>query len=154
MIPKGPSVANGDRQPDALRLLIVDDDARTRRALAAFLGTRDGMTVIAEASDGKEAIRSIRAQPPDVVLLDVRMPVMGGIEAARLIRRGWPKVKVIILTMYEDSRVQVHAIGVDAFMLKGGSVEDLVETIRSVAAPPRKRPEGTRQEGAIPAAVR
>ncbi len=121
-----------DCPPGKLRLLIVDDDARTRRALTAFLGTREGMTVIAEASDGQEAIEAIQAQVPDMVLLDVRMPVMGGLEAAQMIRRNWPEVKVIILTMYPDSRVQVHAIGVDAFMLKGGSVDDLVDTIRSV----------------------
>jgi DNA-binding NarL/FixJ family response regulator len=121
--------------PETLRLLIVDDDARTRHALAACLATREGMTVSAQAANGEEAIESIEAQPPDVVLLDVRMPVMGGIEAAQMIRKRWPQVKVIILTMYPDARFQVHAIGVDAFVLKGGSLEDLVDTIRSVGAP-------------------
>ncbi len=118
-----------------LRLLIVDDDARTRAALAAFLATQEDMVVIAEAADGQQAIKSVRNQVPDVILLDVRMPVMGGIEAAQMLKARWPQLKIIFLTMYPDSRVLVHAIGVNAFILKGGSTDDLVSTIRLVGAP-------------------
>ncbi len=118
-----------------LRLLIVDDDARTRAALAAFLATQEDMVVIAEAADGQQAIKSVRNQIPDVILLDVRMPVMGGIEAAQMLKARWPQLKIIFLTMYPDSRVLVHAIGVNAFILKGGSTDDLVSTIRLVGAP-------------------
>ncbi len=102
--------------------------------MAAYLATREGIRVIGEASNGQEAIDVMPVQVPDVVLMDVRMPRMGGLHAARILKDRWPRTKVIILTMYSSYREQAEEVGADAFMVKGGSIEDLVTTIRSITA--------------------
>ncbi len=119
--------------PKMLRLVVVDDDARTRGAMAAYLATRKGITVIAEAADGQEAINLIPVQVPDVILMDVRMPRLDGLHAARILKDRWPRTKVIILSMYPSYRADAEEIGADAFLVKGGTTEDLVSTIRAVA---------------------
>ena len=115
-------------------MLIVDDDPRTRDALAAYLSALDGIGVIQQASNGWEAIDTIQTQATDIVLMDIRMPRMDGMQAARILKAIWPQTKVIIHTMFPEYRTEALDMGADAFLVKGCSLEDLVSTIRSVAA--------------------
>ncbi len=117
-----------------LRLLIVDDDRRTRSALIAYLTALRGMTVIGEASNGEEAISVLQGGRPDLVLMDVRMPVMGGIETIRRIKDQWPNIKIVVLSVYAESRLEAEAAGADAFLLKGCPLERLITTLRFVAS--------------------
>jgi DNA-binding NarL/FixJ family response regulator len=130
----------------AIRVLIADDNARSRNGLRALLGTvrqnppialKSGVDVetwpqvevVGEAVDGREAVRQVGECRPDVVLMDVRMPVMDGLEASQYIKNYWPAVKVIALTMYGAYRAEALAAGVDAFLIKGSPVEELLEVI-------------------------
>jgi DNA-binding NarL/FixJ family response regulator len=117
-----------------VRVMVVDDNPRTRRAVVACLSTLDDMSVVVEASSGVEALDALEHETPDVVLMDVRMPGMGGIEATRIIKHRWPQIKVIILSMYSDYLVDATLAGADAFLNKGCSVEELTAAIRALAA--------------------
>lgn len=112
-----------------IRVLIVDDRRRSRDGLGAVLDTCPTMEVICEAPDGQEAVRLVEAYQPDVVLMDVKMPALDGIEATRHIKRNWPTVKVIILTMYPEYRTDALAAGADYFLLKGCMTTDLLGAI-------------------------
>jgi CheY-like chemotaxis protein len=115
-----------------LRLMIVDDNARTRGALAALASTLDWLNVTGEASNGEDAIEKVKLQLPDMVLMDVEMPVMDGLEATQIIKKNWPQVKVIVLTLYPDYCSQARKAGADAFLVKGCSMEEMTSTIRSL----------------------
>jgi DNA-binding NarL/FixJ family response regulator len=117
-------------------ILIVEDNLRARFALKALLSQQAGITVTAEASNGQEAINLIQKRIPDLVLMDVRMPVMDGLEATRIIKREWPGIKIIILTMYPDCQAEVLSEGADAFLVKGCSVEEMTGTIRALNLDP------------------
>ena len=110
-------------------LMIVDDNARARRALKAYLSGLRGFKVIAEASDGLEAVAKVQAQVPDVVLMDCRMPRMDGLEATRILKRRWHHIRVVILTLYPDCRRDAELAGADAFLLKGCSSEELTSVL-------------------------
>jgi DNA-binding NarL/FixJ family response regulator len=111
------------------RILIVDDSADVRRALSAFLSTLRRLKVICEASDGQEALEMIESQPPDIVLMDIKMPEVGGLDATRIIKKRWPKIKIIILTLYPDYLDQAQQAGADAFLVKGCPMEEISSTI-------------------------
>ncbi len=119
--------------PRQLGVMIVEDRPRARAAVAACISTLEGITVIAEASNGLEAIQMLETHAPDVVLMDLRMPFMGGLQATRILKKRWPHVKVVILSMYLDCEADAMAAGADRFLAKGGSLEELDSTIRSVA---------------------
>jgi DNA-binding NarL/FixJ family response regulator len=112
-----------------IRVLIVDDLPRTREGLKALLATYPEIEVIGEATDGQAALRLVEAYHPDVVLMDVRMPGMDGLEATRRIRDRWPEVRVIALTMYGEMRVDTLAAGSHVFLLKGGPIDELLMAI-------------------------
>jgi DNA-binding NarL/FixJ family response regulator len=114
------------------RILIVDDNTHVRKALSAFLSTLNWLKVICEASDGEEALGAIEKQTPDIVLMDVQMPIIGGLEATRVIKKRWPKIKIIILTLYPDYQAQAQQAGADAFLVKGCSMEEISSTICSL----------------------
>lgn len=114
-----------------IRVLIADDRLRSREGLRALLDTCEEIEVIGEASNGEEAVRMAEAGGPDVVLMDVRMPVMGGVEATRCIREKSPRTRVIILSLYTAYRISALAAGAAAFLVKGGPSEELLETIRN-----------------------
>jgi CheY-like chemotaxis protein len=122
------------------KILICDDDPRARQALKALLLvrelTRNGepssmMHVVGEARDGYEAVEFVKDFLPEVVVMDAFMPGMDGLEATRLIKKNWPEVRVVMLTMYADQRQAAVEAGADAFLLKGCLAETLFEAILS-----------------------
>lgn len=117
-----------------LRILIVDDNPRARGALSAFLSTMDGVNVSGEASNGEEALVHIEQRLPDIVLMDIQMPVMDGLQATRLIKKRWRQVKVIALTMYANYEAQAKEAGADAVIIKGCPAEEMKTTIRLLAS--------------------
>jgi DNA-binding NarL/FixJ family response regulator len=112
-----------------VRVLIADDQGPTRQGLRALLTLCPQVEVVGEAVDGREAVNLVAKRQPDVVLMDMQMPVMDGLEATRRIKEQWPEVRVVALTMYPKYRVDAVAVGVDAFLLKGNPTEVLQETI-------------------------
>ena len=115
-----------------IRVLIVDDQPLARAGFKAVLEASGGMEVVAEAENGEEAVRLARAHDPDVVLMDVRMPGMDGIEATRQM----PRQKVLILTTFglDDYIIEALRAGASGFLLKDAPVEELVRAVRTVAA--------------------
>ncbi len=93
------------------------------------MATWPTVEVVAEAADGREAVRLVEERRPAVVLMDARMPVLDGLEATRLIKGRWPEVKVVVLSMYSDYRAGALAAGADAFLVKGCPAEVLLGTI-------------------------
>lgn len=120
--------------PDTpIRVLIVDDHAMVRRGLAAFLKAKPDLRLVGEASDGAEAIVLCEQLQPEVVLMDLLMPEMSGMEATRMIRSRCPAVKVIALTSFDDRELvrEALAAGALSYLLKNVSAEDLAEAIRA-----------------------
>jgi DNA-binding NarL/FixJ family response regulator len=111
------------------RVLIADDRAQVREGLRNMLELDQGLEVVGEARNGREAVYLVGERTPDVVLMDVRMPVMDGLEAARLIKRGWPEVRVVVLTVHAAYRSEAFAAGADFFMTKGCPVRELLGVI-------------------------
>jgi DNA-binding NarL/FixJ family response regulator len=112
------------------RLVIADDSPHARHGQRALLETQPGIEVVGEATDGKEAVRLVEKIQPDSVILDVRMPGMNGLEATRLIKKQWPEIKVIVLSMYAAYQEKALTAGADAFLVKGCSVKELLDAIR------------------------
>ena len=112
-----------------MRVLIADDQRPTRQGLKALLALCPEVEVVGEAADGQESVARVAERHPDVVLMDMRMPVMDGLEATRRIKSQWPEVKVIALSMYPIYRAQAHAAGADVFLLKGCTAEELQAAI-------------------------
>jgi DNA-binding NarL/FixJ family response regulator len=121
---------------DPIRVLICDDDDLLRSALQMMLAADDGIAVVAEAADGRDAVALAREHAPDVALMDVRMPHLDGIEATRELLAAAPSTRVLILTTFEDDRYIFGALkaGASGFLLKRTSPEQLVAAIRTVAA--------------------
>ena len=109
-----------------LRILIVDDQQRARLSLKALLATRFQLIDTCEAVNGIEAIRCVEECKPDLVLMDIWMPEMDGIEATRIIKAKVAQLPVIVLSLYSEYRAAALAAGANAFLLKGESVEQLM----------------------------
>src|ERR687891_2904824 len=114
------------------RLLIADDHALVREGLRTMLSGEDGIDVIAEANDGQQALNVCRELKPDLVLMDVRMPVMDGLEATRKIKAEMPKTSVMMVTMHENSDYLFEAVkaGAAGYVLKDASGERLLSAVR------------------------
>ena len=112
-----------------VRVLIADDQRSARQGLRALLSLCPQVEVVGEAADGQEALRLVVECQPDVVLMDVQMPVMDGLEATKCLKCLCPEVRVVALTMYASYRTRALAAGADAFLLKGGPVEALQAAI-------------------------
>ena len=116
-------------------MLLVDDHPVVRRGLAALLGTLEEFEVVGEAEDGESAVREAQLTRPDVVLMDVRMPGMGGVEATRRIRKAVPEVAVLVLTMYDEDATVFTAMqaGAQGYLLKGAEQDEIADAIRAVS---------------------
>jgi DNA-binding NarL/FixJ family response regulator len=117
-----------------IRILLAEDHAAVRASLAAFFEAHDDFEVVATAADGREAVALAEELAPDFVLMDIRMPLLDGIEATRLIRAARPETRVILLSAYEqDGLVDAGAAaGAEGFMLKGVPGTELVAAIRKL----------------------
>jgi two-component system nitrate/nitrite response regulator NarL len=120
---------------DALRILLVDDHVLFRKGLARLLDAQPDFEVVGEAADGAEAIQRVQALRPDVVLMDLRMPVCDGLEATREIKRDHPSVRVVMLTVSEDDQDFFAAIrcGADGYLVKDMRPEGLFRELRGLA---------------------
>ena len=126
----------GDEPSAETRILIADDHDSFRSGLRAVLGTADGLLVVGEAASGSEAVSQVAALHPDVVLMDLTMPGMDGIEATRRIVDAAPHVAVLVLTMSDDDDSVFAAIqaGARGYLLKGAQRAELIRSVRAVAA--------------------
>jgi DNA-binding NarL/FixJ family response regulator len=118
--------------PSTLRVLVVDDDDKLRKTICDLLN-ESGFSVVGSACDGMEAVSLARELSPDVILLDMRMPNLDGLGAARLIRPVNPSVRFVMLSAYDDAALQHEArdIGVAAYLVKGCSLIELIEAIEA-----------------------
>lgn len=119
-----------------VRLVLVDDHPVVRRGLRALLDTIDEVEVVGEAADGEAAVREAQLLHPDVILMDIRLPVLDGVEATRRISAAVPEVAVLVLTMYDDDATVLTAMraGARGYLLKGAEQDEIVAAIRAVAA--------------------
>jgi len=114
-----------------MRVLLVDDVAQVRHDLCTILTLTEGIEIVGEASNGQEAINLVKTLHPDVVLLDLEMPVMDGQESTRHIKALDPSCRIIMLTVHGDSEVEQRALqaGIDSFIVKGAPIEDLIRAV-------------------------
>lgn len=120
---------------EALRILIADDQPITRSGLKALLAETGGVEVVGEAKDGEECVALAQETQPDVVLMDLRMPVLNGIEATRRIHRSQPHVGILVLTVFADDTSVFPAIraGARGYLLKDAAADELRQAIETVA---------------------
>jgi DNA-binding NarL/FixJ family response regulator len=131
-----------------IRVLLADDHKLVRAGIRSLLERLPDVEVIAEASDGREAIRLVEQNEPQIVLMDLAMPELNGLEATQHLARTFPKVRVIILSIYADEEHVYQALraGAAGYLLKGAATEELELAIRSVAqgetylSPPVSKP--------------
>ena len=119
----------------AIRVLLVDDHELVRQGIAAMLAKADDLQIVGEARTGREAVEYARRELPDVILMDVRMPDMDGLEATKKIKEERPRTAVVMLTMHENPAYLREAVraGAAGYLLKDVSREELVDAIRQVA---------------------
>ena len=119
-----------------LAILVVDDHPVVRNGLAALLRTIAGFRVVGEAADGETAVRAVAEHRPDIVLMDIRLPGIDGIEATRRIRESATDTRVLVLTMYDDDATVFTAMqaGASGYLLKDAEQDDIVRAVHSVAA--------------------
>jgi NarL family two-component system response regulator LiaR len=120
---------------DLIRIFIADNHAIVREGLRALLATEPDLELVGEASDGLHAVSKVRGLRPDVILIDMLMPRMDGLEAILEIRKDWPEAKIIVLTSFSDDEKVFSAIrnGALGYLLKESSPQDLLQAIHSVA---------------------
>ena len=119
-----------------VRILIVDDHELVRRGLRSILVTRPDWEICGEAADGTNAIEKARELRPDIVLLDITMPRVNGLDAARIIRRDVPRTKVIILSQYDESEMRSRAFeaGAQGYISKSDAARQLLIAIESLVS--------------------
>jgi len=128
--------------PNLIRILTVDDHSLLRKGIAALVNAEPDMKLIAEASNGQEAIEKFRSLHPDVTLMDLQMPDMNGAEAIARIRDEFPEARIVVLTTYSGDAQVLKALkaGARGYILKGHVHRELLETIRGVHAGQRRIP--------------
>jgi DNA-binding NarL/FixJ family response regulator len=122
--------------PDPIRVLVVDDQELVRSGFCVILEAAEGITVVGEAANGEAAVSAAAASHPDVILMDIRMPGMDGLEAARLLTSSSPTPKVIMLTTFDLDEYVYEALrsGASGFLLKDSPRADLIAAVRAAAA--------------------
>lgn len=127
-----------------IRLVLVDDHALVRQGLRSLLDLTPDLRVVGEAADGEEALLKVAELKPDVVLMDVRMPRMTGLEALSALRRTDPDRRVVLLTTFDEDAAIIEALraGVQGFLLKDVSLDELADAIRRVASGETLLPPG------------
>lgn len=125
-----------------IRVMIIDDHQIVRQGLVALINTEEDLTVVAEGSDGQQAVDLYAQHKPDVTLMDLRMPVLSGVEATKAIRQQNPQARIIVLTTFDGDEDIYRALqaGAQSYLLKGVSFDDLIEAIRTVHAGQRRIP--------------
>ncbi|HLZ56733.1 MAG TPA: response regulator transcription factor [Ktedonosporobacter sp.] len=120
-------------QETRVRVLVVDDQRLMRDGIASLLGIQDGIEVVGTASNGQEALEQAQALLPDVVLMDVRMPIMDGVEATLRVHRQLPACKVLMLTTFDDEEYLVDAlrVGASGYLLKDIPAPDLAKAVQA-----------------------
>lgn len=128
---EGNARVSGRKKP--IRILVADDHEAVRRGLRSALSAA-GWEVCADVINGKEAVAKATELKPDLIILDISMPVMGGLDAARLIRAADPNAKIVIFTMHESQQMkdEIARIGVQAHAVKSAPMKQLLETINTV----------------------
>ncbi len=135
-----------------IRVLIADDHSKSRKGLRALLATCSTVGTIWEAENGREAATLVEERQPDVVLMDIQMPVWDGFEATRYIKARWPEVKVIALTIHAAWQPAAMSAGADTFLLKGCPSQELFAAIQDgVQAAVANEVEQSRTQVASPA---
>jgi DNA-binding NarL/FixJ family response regulator len=131
---RGEEVMSAEARP--IRILAVDDHPVVRQGIAGLLGVHSDMSLVAEASNGREAIQQFRTHHPDVTLMDLQMPEMNGLDAIIAIRGEFPESRIIVLTTYAGDVQVLRALkaGARGYLLKNSLHKELLETIRSVHA--------------------
>jgi DNA-binding NarL/FixJ family response regulator len=126
-------VSDGSAQ---IRILSVDDHALVRQGIGVLIGTQSDMTLVAEASNGREAVQQFRAHRPDITLMDLQMPEMNGLDAITAIRGEFPDAQIIVLTTYKGDVQILRALkaGAQGYLLKNTFHKELMDTIRAVHA--------------------
>lgn len=131
-----------DSAHNLIRILTVDDHPLLRKGIAALVNAEPDLKLVAEASNGSEAIDAFRSHRPDVTLMDLQMPEVDGLEAIENIRREFPEARIIILTTYSGDMQVLRALkaGARAYILKGHVHKELLDTIRAVHAGQKRIP--------------
>ena len=126
-------MSNGSAQ---IRILAVDDHALVRQGIAVLVGTQPDLVLVAEASNGREAVQQFSAHRPDITLMDLQMPEMNGLDAIIAIRGQVPDAKIIVLTTYKGDAQILRALkaGAQGYLLKNTFHKELIDTIRAVHA--------------------
>jgi DNA-binding NarL/FixJ family response regulator len=122
--------------PEAIRILLVDDQRLMREGLRILLELEPDLEIVGEADNGQAALNAYEELRPDVVLMDVRMPGMDGVEATWRLRQRWPQARIVILTTFDDDEYVFEALraGALGYLLKDVSGSDLAQAVRTVAA--------------------
>jgi two-component system NarL family response regulator len=122
------------KKPEVIRVLVADDHPIVRQGLVALINRKRGMKVVAEADNGRAAVKQFGRHHPDICLIDLRMPEMDGVEAIRAIREMDPNANIIVLTTFDDDEDIYRALlnGAKAYLLKDISREELIENITAV----------------------
>lgn len=117
-----------------MRVLIADDHVIVREGLRALLSSQEGIEVVGEATNGQEAVLKSSQLNPDIILMDITMPVMNGLDATRKIKQDNPDIKILILTMHEDDEYffKILEAGASGYFVKGGSSSELVLALQAV----------------------
>jgi len=132
---------------EPIRILVVDDHNVVRQGIVALIKTVDDMSVIAEASNGKQAVELFRTHKPDVTIMDLRLPIMSGVDAITEIRRESPNARVIVLTTFDGDEDIYRALqaGARGYLLKDMFGDDLMDAIRAVHAGKSRIPPAVAQ---------
>lgn len=120
----------------SISVVVVDDHQIVREGLASLLGALDGIDVVGTAEDGRDAVHVVAETTPDVVVMDIQMPLLDGIEATRMITGRHPDTRVVMLTMNEDDETVLSAIraGASGYLLKGSGADEVQNAIRAAAS--------------------